>query len=36
MCDFLSFKIVDKKFFINITNNNNILYTENNILIKKI
>ena len=35
MCDFLSFKIVDKKFFINITDNNNKLYTENKILIKK-
>ena len=35
MCDYLPFKIVDKKFFINMTNNNNKLYAENKTLIKK-
>ena len=35
MCSFLCFKIIDKNFFINITENNNKLYTENKILKKK-
>ena len=35
MCSFLCFKIIDKNFFINITENNNKLYTENKNLKKK-